>query len=141
MPTDPAIEAAARALDAAMSNPTMVDCPRCAGNGYHHGFGETGHDPDWCETCGGAQYAMADENEPLVAAIRAYLAALDIEALAECLHDGMIRADPWEGDLAWQDETESDKDFYRYRVRELLDFIAAQPAERTAAEMRREVEE
>jgi hypothetical protein len=31
----------------------MVPCPRCTGKGYHHGFGEGGHDPDWCENCGG----------------------------------------------------------------------------------------
>ena len=28
-------------------------CSRCAGKGYHHGFGEHGHDPDWCSECGG----------------------------------------------------------------------------------------
>jgi DnaJ-class molecular chaperone len=33
-----------------------VKCPRCNGRGYHHGFGERGHDPDWCEQCDGAQY-------------------------------------------------------------------------------------
>lgn len=29
------------------------DCERCRGKGYHHGFGEHGWDPDWCERCGG----------------------------------------------------------------------------------------
>lgn len=29
------------------------DCARCTGRGYHHGFGENGHDPDWCDSCGG----------------------------------------------------------------------------------------
>ncbi len=29
------------------------ECERCNGRGYHHGFGMQGHDPDWCENCGG----------------------------------------------------------------------------------------
>jgi len=29
------------------------ECPQCYGRGYHHGFGELGHDPDWCSMCGG----------------------------------------------------------------------------------------
>lgn len=29
-------------------------CVRCKARGYHHGFGEGGHDPDWCIDCGGA---------------------------------------------------------------------------------------
>lgn len=29
------------------------DCKRCQGRGYHYGFGEHGHDPDWCLDCGG----------------------------------------------------------------------------------------
>jgi len=28
-------------------------CPTCKGQGYHHGFGENGCDPDWCGRCGG----------------------------------------------------------------------------------------
>lgn len=28
-------------------------CSRCNGQGYHHGFGYHGHDPDWCDVCGG----------------------------------------------------------------------------------------
>jgi hypothetical protein len=35
------------------ANSETDPCPRCTGNGYHHGFGEHGHDPDWCESCGG----------------------------------------------------------------------------------------
>jgi len=31
----------------------VAKCPRCKGRGYHHGFGEHGHDPDWCSECGG----------------------------------------------------------------------------------------
>ncbi len=130
MPADPAIEAAAAMLavrDMAEDGDAYRQSPERLARAV--GFIRITNPKHWARC-----------RDTAAAAIRAYLAALDIEALAECLHDGMIRADPWEGDLAWQDETESDKDFYRYRVRELLDFIAAQPAERTAAEMRREVE-
>lgn len=35
-------------------------CRRCKGRGYHHGFGEHGWDPDWCEHCGGARYETHD---------------------------------------------------------------------------------
>lgn len=52
-------------------NPRMVDCPRCNGYGYHHGFGEHGHDPDWCEMCGGAQYVQ-DENQTADAILTAF---------------------------------------------------------------------
>lgn len=49
--TDEMVE---RALDRYMEAASrMVDCPRCNGHGYHHGFGEDGHDPDWCDMCGG----------------------------------------------------------------------------------------
>ena len=34
-------------------------CSRCDGKQYHHGFGEHGHDPDWCEKCGGAGFEEA----------------------------------------------------------------------------------
>lgn len=34
------------------SRPVMP-CARCGGKGYHYGFGEGGHDPDWCSECGG----------------------------------------------------------------------------------------
>lgn len=34
----------------------FVTCPRCNGKGYHHGFGERGWDPDWCERCDGSQF-------------------------------------------------------------------------------------
>ena len=34
-------------------NPTFEPCHRCDGKGYHHGFGEGGHDPDHCDHCGG----------------------------------------------------------------------------------------
>lgn len=34
----------------------LVQCPKCEGRGYHHGFGEFGRDPDWCADCGGPGY-------------------------------------------------------------------------------------
>lgn len=49
----------AAALDAAEA--AIKPCPRCGGKGYHHGFGEDGHDPDWCADCGGSQFAMVCE--------------------------------------------------------------------------------
>lgn len=46
---------------ALVDNPEFVECPRCNGKGYHHGFGEGGADPDWCEECGGpGQYLHPD---------------------------------------------------------------------------------
>ena len=36
-----------------INSPQFEPCPRCQGKGYHHGFGEDGHDPDWCLHCGG----------------------------------------------------------------------------------------
>jgi len=53
MTRDELRETVARAIDATDESPRMIDCPRCKGKGYHHGFGEDGHDPDWCEDCGG----------------------------------------------------------------------------------------
>lgn len=35
------------------ASPEWQACPRCEGRGFHHGFGEGGHDPDWCSECGG----------------------------------------------------------------------------------------
>jgi protein gp37 len=39
-------------------------CRRCEGKGYHHGFGEHGHDPDWCTECGGSQAQFLDLRHP-----------------------------------------------------------------------------
>lgn len=52
---DRIIEAAAHD---SMVHPTMINCERCMGKGYHHGFGEDGADPDWCENCGGGGYVV-----------------------------------------------------------------------------------
>lgn len=43
--------------------PKVVErpCPRCGGGGYHYGFGEHGHDPDWCEFCGGPGVVFEEE--------------------------------------------------------------------------------
>lgn len=54
-----ALEVLARTL-AEIETETMP-CPRCNGYGYHHGFGEHGHDPDWCEQCGGPGFVMAHD--------------------------------------------------------------------------------
>jgi hypothetical protein len=44
-------------------SPEFKPCPRCNGQGYHHGFGEHGHDPDWCEDCGGPGEILVDDWE------------------------------------------------------------------------------
>lgn len=82
MTTDKALEAARASYRHAEENPRFVECPRCKGVGYHHGFGEEGNDPDWCSQCGGSQQIMpADEaDRPLIEAISAYLSALPGEA-------------------------------------------------------------
>jgi DnaJ-class molecular chaperone len=49
-------------------------CSRCSGAGYHHGFGENGHDPDWCDTCGGSGFqAKHDEQSAMKLALEAAL--------------------------------------------------------------------
>ena len=52
-----------------------MPCKRCNGYGYHHGFGEHGHDPDWCDQCQGPGFVMAHDAtktpEILIAALRA----------------------------------------------------------------------
>jgi len=42
-------------------DPQFEACPRCKGKGYHHGFGEHGHDPDWCSNCGGPGEVPTDD--------------------------------------------------------------------------------
>lgn len=42
-----------RGAPAGQREPVEVVCDYCKGRGYHHGFGEGGHDPDWCIRCGG----------------------------------------------------------------------------------------
>lgn len=52
----------------------MKMCSRCTGRGYHHGYGEDGCDPDWCEECGGSQFvAEFTEEQAMRQAIEAAL--------------------------------------------------------------------
>ncbi|SMF65468.1 hypothetical protein SAMN02982989_3363 [Xaviernesmea oryzae] len=63
MITDKQVRDALTAFNKAVNEPVMLKCERCDGRGYHHGFGENGHDPDWCEVCGGGQYVVAPGEE------------------------------------------------------------------------------
>ncbi len=51
----PDLDALRKEADAELAKRPDIICDRCKGKGYHHGFGEDGHDPDWCEVCGGAE--------------------------------------------------------------------------------------
>lgn len=55
----------------------LVDCDRCKGKGFHHGFGEDGCDPDWCGDCGGGGCVPAEgeETRPLKLFLQTYLTA------------------------------------------------------------------
>lgn len=77
MVTDEQVTAALAAFNKAINEPVMLKCERCDGRGYHHGFGETGHDPDWCADCGGNQYNIApgEEERAMHLAIEAALPA------------------------------------------------------------------
>ncbi|MFC6487306.1 hypothetical protein [Nitratireductor sp. GCM10026969] len=79
MATDRQIEAAKAAFRKAEATPRTIDCPRCDGFGYHHGFGEDGYDPDWCSQCGGGGFDLpeGEEDRPLIAALEAALSAQD----------------------------------------------------------------
>lgn len=65
MPTPAEIEAAFDAFVKGCNE--MIACPKCEGRGYHHGFGENGHDPDWCEQCGGCQSVPARDDRGAMA--------------------------------------------------------------------------
>lgn len=68
------VEAAYKAFCDACNE--MIECPGCNGKGYHHGFGEHGHDPDWCLNCGGSQIIPARDD---IASMRmALVAALGV---------------------------------------------------------------
>lgn len=57
--------------------PEFVTCDRCKGKGYHHGFGEGGVDPDWCDDCGGmGVYLHPDANADPDELLREALVAL-----------------------------------------------------------------
>lgn len=51
--SDAMVQKALSAYEKASEAPCMIDCTRCEGLGYHHGFGEDGVSPDWCDECGG----------------------------------------------------------------------------------------
>lgn len=74
VPDEAVDRALARFTEAANS---MVMCKRCNGEGYHHGFGEHGHSPDWCEACGGSQSVSEfSDREAMREAIRAALSSI-----------------------------------------------------------------
>lgn len=52
--TDEMVQAAYNRFTAAINE--CEPCDRCTGVGYHHGFGENGHDPEWCSQCGGGGF-------------------------------------------------------------------------------------
>ena len=54
-------------------------CPRCDGIGYHHGFGEAGHDPDWCENCGGSTFVEKYSEDEAPDAILTALSSAGID--------------------------------------------------------------
>lgn len=96
------LEAAVNAFNKANLNPVMVECRRCNGRGYHHGFGERGEDPDWCSDCGGGGYELAkgEEDRPIADAIRAYLSTVIPVVQAETRRQALEEAakvadDPW----------------------------------------------
>lgn len=77
-----------------------MPCKRCNGYGYHHGFGEHGHDPDWCEECHGPGFVMAHDATKTPDIIIAALTAAGFtiapneptEAMIKAAHDGPLMA-------------------------------------------------
>jgi hypothetical protein len=71
-----------------VDEPEFVECTRCKGDGYHHGFGEGGVDPDWCEECGGpGQYLHPDANvspDDLLRKVFGILSACAVARRGEC---------------------------------------------------------
>jgi DnaJ-class molecular chaperone len=55
------VAALTKRLAAAQSE--VIVCDRCKGKGYHHGFGEDGYDPDWCEKCGGSGSWLKEQTQ------------------------------------------------------------------------------
>jgi hypothetical protein len=76
-------EMATVAFDAAMNNPKTIPCKKCGGSGCHGGFGEDGHDQDWCSVCGGGGVELADgeENRPMKDALEAVAPFIAEQAL------------------------------------------------------------
>jgi hypothetical protein len=105
------LEKAAKAYDDALNNPVFVDCRKCQGTGYHHGFGETGHDPDWCLDCGGSKVVMTagEDARPLKSAITAYLSALrPVDRLEVVAHAYVVEGEceqiEWGSDVLLPDD-------------------------------------
>lgn len=72
--TQEMVEAAFAAFTDALNS--TGPCKRCDNKGYHHGFGENGHDPDWCEVCGGAGFVPGStDKEAMKLALEAALRA------------------------------------------------------------------
>lgn len=73
--SDEIVAVALAAFNKAINDPIMEKCERCSGKGYHHGFGENGHDPDWCEVCGGGAWNVrpGEEDRAMRAALSAAL--------------------------------------------------------------------
>lgn len=94
MVTDEMVEKALSSFNKTINEPIMVKCQRCDGRGYHHGFGEDGHDPDWCVECGGNQYDVApgEESRAMRAALEAALSAQGQET--NCAKCGMKKHTP-----------------------------------------------
>lgn len=88
MITDKQVRDALTAFNKAVNEPVMLKCERCEGRGYHHGFGEDGHDPDWCEVCGGGQYIVAPGEEG-----RAMRLALEAAALSTVPSAGALASE------------------------------------------------
>ena len=91
-----------KAYDEAESNPNMVRCPRCEGKGYHHGFGENGYDPDWCELCEGTASVLAEGEElrPMTAALTVARPIIEREVLGALYTHNQSSLRGWK-DGAW----------------------------------------
>lgn len=88
-PDEAALRALAEEIQAECDALPDVVCSKCDGRGYHHGFGEGGLDPDWCEECGGAISWRPELSDLLLtkyADLRARLAAAegDVRVHREC---------------------------------------------------------
>lgn len=76
--SDEMVDRALKAFEDACNS--MVMCKRCDGRGYHHGFGEHGHDPDWCNDCGGCQSVpQFDDRESMRQALIAAFALHNLQ--------------------------------------------------------------
>ncbi|HAH10834.1 MAG TPA: hypothetical protein DCL48_12120 [Alphaproteobacteria bacterium] len=87
-----------------------VPCERCNGYGYHHGFGEHGHDPDWCVVCGGAQVVPAHDGEKAPEILLTALSAAGFvvvpmeptEEMKQAAAENSKITDVYEADSVWR---------------------------------------